>query len=88
MAVAASSGTLIGSFRGDPLAGHLRGKTGSLSGVVGLAGLVDSGARARFAFLAAGDFSHQQGQDLQVAIGRIVGSYPVVRPPADLVPAP
>lgn len=88
MAVAARSGTLAGSFIGDPLAGQLRAKTGSLNGVVGLAGLVDSGAGARFAFLAAGNFTEDQGEDLQVAVGRVVGSYPVVRPPADLVPAP
>jgi D-alanyl-D-alanine carboxypeptidase/D-alanyl-D-alanine-endopeptidase (penicillin-binding protein 4) len=88
LAVAASTGTLVATFLGDPLAGQLRGKTGSLSGVVGLAGLVDNGAQARFAFLATGNFSHEQGEDLQVAVGRAVGSYPVLRSPAGLVPAP
>jgi D-alanyl-D-alanine carboxypeptidase/D-alanyl-D-alanine-endopeptidase (penicillin-binding protein 4) len=88
MAVAARSGTLIGSFLGDPLAGNLRGKTGSLSGVVGLAGLVETGAKGRFAFLATGNFSHARGEEMQEAVGRVVASYPVVRPPANLVPAP
>lgn len=39
--VAAESGTLVDEFEGSDMAGRLRGKTGTLSGVKALAGVVD-----------------------------------------------
>ena len=57
LAVAARTGTLAERFVGEPLAGKLRAKTGSIAGVVGLVGDVDRPDELRFAFLANGNFS-------------------------------
>ena len=60
--VAGQNGTLVDQFLGTPLAGNFRGKTGSLDGVSGLAGVRRrSDRRIRFAFLDNGDFSETQG---------------------------
>jgi D-alanyl-D-alanine carboxypeptidase/D-alanyl-D-alanine-endopeptidase (penicillin-binding protein 4) len=90
LAVAAQSGTLVDRFAGDPLAGRLRAKTGSLAGVAGLAGVVDtaSGRTVRFAFAATGGFSEDGGEELQAAVARAVASYGAAPARADLVPAP
>src|SRR5205823_8446360 len=85
LAVAARTGTLAQRFVGDPLAGRLRAKTGSIAGVVGLVGVVDGPDALRFAFLANGDFSANFGAQLQVEVARAVGSVPDVRAPPDLV---
>ena len=86
--VAARTGTLVPRFVGSPLAGRLRAKTGSLDGVVGLAGTVDDPAQPTFAFLANGNFSESTGGALQEAIGRAVGAVAPVRAPPGLVPTP
>jgi serine-type D-Ala-D-Ala carboxypeptidase/endopeptidase (penicillin-binding protein 4) len=88
LAVAARSGTLVGRFVGNPLAGRLRGKTGSIDGVVGLAGVIEGPASLRFAFLANGDFSVEAGAQLQADVAIAVGDTPRLAVPADLVPAP
>ena len=56
LAVAGQSGTLRTRFRGTEVAGRLRGKTGSLDGVSGLAGFVDTddGRRLTFALIVNG----------------------------------
>jgi D-alanyl-D-alanine carboxypeptidase len=70
------------------LAGALHAKTGSLDGVVGLAGAIDNASRARFAFLAGGDFSMNGGSALADGVARAVASYPDHSGLEALVPAP
>ena len=91
LAIAGQTGTLAFRFAGTPLAGHLRAKTGHIDGVVGLAGLI-SGARPgvepRFAFIANGAFSTDDGARLQDDIATTIGTYPNAPAAAQLVPAP
>jgi D-alanyl-D-alanine carboxypeptidase/D-alanyl-D-alanine-endopeptidase (penicillin-binding protein 4) len=87
LAVAARTGTLADRFGSGPLAGKLRAKTGSLDGVVGLAGVID-GTGLRFSFLANGRFSQGGGVQLQAEVASTVASAPDLRPPPNLVPAP
>ncbi len=86
--VAGQSGTLYDQFLGTALVGNFHGKTGSLDGVSGLAGVLDLGRRLRFAFLDNGDFSETQAAAIRVHIGEIVGSFPDAPPVDALVPAP
>jgi serine-type D-Ala-D-Ala carboxypeptidase/endopeptidase (penicillin-binding protein 4) len=88
LAIAGRSGTLAERFVGDPLAGKLRAKTGSIAGVVGLVGVIDGPDDLRFAFLANGDFSAGAGAALQAEVAQAVASTPDVRAPPDLVPRP
>ncbi|MDQ1384008.1 MAG: hypothetical protein QOG65_1387 [Actinomycetota bacterium] len=87
LAVAGRTGTLADRLGGGPLDGKLRAKTGSLAGVVGLAGVID-GTGLRFSFLANGPFSPGAGMQLQARVASTVASAPDLRPPPDLVPAP
>jgi D-alanyl-D-alanine carboxypeptidase/D-alanyl-D-alanine-endopeptidase (penicillin-binding protein 4) len=68
--VAATSGTLQRRFRGTPIAGRLRAKTGSIRGVAALAGYADalSGRSLTFAFEQVG-VADRQGDDLQERLG-------------------
>jgi len=86
--VAGKTGTLARRFVGDPLAGRLRAKTGSIGGAVALSGTIDSGAHPRFAFIANGNFTEAQGQALQAAVAHAVATYPAAVDPGALVPAP
>ncbi len=86
--VAAHTGTLAARFHGDPLAGVLRAKTGSIDGVVALSGTIDTGAHPRFAFIANGNFSESGGQALQAAVAHAVATYPAAVDPSTLVPSP
>jgi D-alanyl-D-alanine carboxypeptidase/D-alanyl-D-alanine-endopeptidase (penicillin-binding protein 4) len=88
LAVAGRSGTLALRFRGDPLEAKLRGKTGSIAGVVGLAGVVDDSEHLRFAFVANGDFSEVAGMELQAAVAHVVADYPQPVDASTLVPPP
>ncbi len=72
LAVAGRTGTLAASFRGDPLAGRLRAKTGSLDGVVALAGVVDGRDDPRFAFVANGAFTPSEGDARRAVVAHIV----------------
>jgi D-alanyl-D-alanine carboxypeptidase/D-alanyl-D-alanine-endopeptidase (penicillin-binding protein 4) len=87
-AVWGRTGTLAHRSGADNVIGRLRAKTGSIDGVVGLVGVVDGPVPVRFAFLANGDFSSWDGEQLQSAVARIVGSAPDVHVPANLVPRP
>ena len=86
LAVAGLTGTLATRFGGTPLVGRLRGKTGHLDGVVGLAGFVAPGAR--FAFVADGDFSTDTGMALQDRVATAIAAYLDTPGPPGLVPAP
>lgn len=88
LAVAGRTGTLADELRGSPLDGKLRGKTGSLTGVTGLAGLIDLGRSVRFAFIANGDFSEASGIAFRSRIAEIIGSFPDAPPADQLVPMP
>jgi D-alanyl-D-alanine carboxypeptidase/D-alanyl-D-alanine-endopeptidase (penicillin-binding protein 4) len=86
--VAAHSGTLALRFHGDSLAGLLRAKTGSIDGVVALAGVIDTPDHPRFAFIANGDFSEATGAQLQVGVAHLVASFPASVDVKALVPSP
>jgi D-alanyl-D-alanine carboxypeptidase/D-alanyl-D-alanine-endopeptidase (penicillin-binding protein 4) len=88
LAVAGQSGTLEDELRGSRLDGKLRGKTGSLQGVTGLAALVDLGRPVRFAFIANGDFSDAGGVGFRLRVAEIVGTFPDAPPADQLVPMP
>ncbi len=88
LAVAGQSGTLAIRFVGDPLAGRLRAKTGSIDGVVGLVGVIAGPAPMRFAFLANGGFSTVGGQQLQSEIAHAVAAPGPAPTAGQLVPMP
>ena len=88
MAVAGESGTLADEFLGTGLEGRLRGKTGFLNGVTGLAGLVDVGRPIRFALVVNGSFGEAQAIKLRAQLAQIIARSPEA-PAADaLVPVP
>jgi serine-type D-Ala-D-Ala carboxypeptidase/endopeptidase (penicillin-binding protein 4) len=88
LAVAGQSGTLEDELRGSPLTGKLRGKTGSLSGVTGLAALIDQGRAVSFSFLANGAFEESGGIAIRARVAEIVGRFPDAPPADQLVPMP
>lgn len=88
LAVAGQSGTLEDELRGSRLDGKLRGKTGSLQGVTGLAALIDLGRPVRFAFIANGEFSEAGGVGFRRRVAEIVGTFPDAPPADQLVPVP
>lgn len=76
--VAGETGTLAERFVGSPAAGLLRGKTGTLLGVTGLTGFIDTpaGGHLTFAFLANGDFDQAGGYALFEQLGALLATYP------------
>jgi D-alanyl-D-alanine carboxypeptidase/D-alanyl-D-alanine-endopeptidase (penicillin-binding protein 4) len=88
LAVAGQSGTLEDELRGSGLAGKLRGKTGSLQGVTGLAAVIDLGRSIRFAFIANGNFSEGSGIVYRSRVAEIIGTFPEAPPTEQLVPTP
>jgi D-alanyl-D-alanine carboxypeptidase/D-alanyl-D-alanine-endopeptidase (penicillin-binding protein 4) len=88
LSVAGERGTLATTFRGTPLQGKLVAKTGSLSGVTGLAGFVDVKLPIEFSLLINGSFSEGAGIGRREAAAEAIARYPDA-PAADaLVPAP
>jgi serine-type D-Ala-D-Ala carboxypeptidase/endopeptidase (penicillin-binding protein 4) len=95
--IAAQTGTLAERFVGTSLAGRLRAKTGHITGVSGLAGLIPSAVAEapgkdhdsyRFASVANGDFSTMEGEGLEDQIAGLIGTY-VDEPSApNPIPAP
>jgi D-alanyl-D-alanine carboxypeptidase/D-alanyl-D-alanine-endopeptidase (penicillin-binding protein 4) len=73
--IAAQTGTLYKRFLATPVAGHLRAKTGSVTGVAGLAGFADGadGASLTFAF-EQNNVSSSDGQDRQDELGGVLVS--------------
>jgi D-alanyl-D-alanine carboxypeptidase/D-alanyl-D-alanine-endopeptidase (penicillin-binding protein 4) len=91
LAIASRTGTLALRYAGTPLAGRLRAKTGHINGVVGLAGVMGGegpSAGPRFAFVANGTFSTDEGALLQDEIAATIGAYPDAPTASALVPAP
>jgi D-alanyl-D-alanine carboxypeptidase/D-alanyl-D-alanine-endopeptidase (penicillin-binding protein 4) len=88
LAVAGQSGTLADELRGSSLEGRLRGKTGSLQGVTGLAALIDQGRALSFAFLANGDFAEAGGIAFRARVAEIIGRFPDAPAPDQLVHMP
>jgi serine-type D-Ala-D-Ala carboxypeptidase/endopeptidase (penicillin-binding protein 4) len=89
LAVAGQSGTLADEFLGSPLDGKLRGKTGSLTGVSGLAAIIDTGRTVWFAFLANGNFNMDAGaKAIRRRAAEMVGTFPDAPPANELVPMP
>lgn len=86
--VAGGSGTLAAVLKNSPVAGKLRAKTGFLSGVAGLAGLVDVSQPMRFAFVANGNLDESHAIALRAQIGEIIGTFPDAPAADQLVPAP
>jgi D-alanyl-D-alanine carboxypeptidase/D-alanyl-D-alanine-endopeptidase (penicillin-binding protein 4) len=87
--VAARDGTLAKRFQGNPAAGRLRAKTGSLDGVVGLAGYVDAidgGTPLSFALMANDLPRDALGRALQEQVGAILAAYPEAPAPEALAP--
>jgi D-alanyl-D-alanine carboxypeptidase/D-alanyl-D-alanine-endopeptidase (penicillin-binding protein 4) len=88
LAVSGQSGRLVNEFKGTPLEGKVRAKTGSLDGVTGLVGIVDVGRPVRFAFVANAAFTEGAGINLRNRVASVIARFPDA-PPADvLVPAP
>jgi serine-type D-Ala-D-Ala carboxypeptidase/endopeptidase (penicillin-binding protein 4) len=83
--LAGSSGTLAGLFRGNPMEGRLRAKTGTLTGARALSGWVaaDDGKVVDVAFVVNGSNASQRALPLWDRLGRALALYPA-RP--DLTP--
>ncbi len=87
--VAGRSGTLAQRFFGNPAAGRVRAKTGSLDNVSGLTGYVDpagSGGALSFALLANDVPNDGQGRALQEQVGAALARYPQGPSPELLAP--
>ncbi len=76
MSVAGERGTLADSLRGTPLQGKLVAKTGSLSGVSGLAGFVDLKIPLEFSLLLNGGFSESTGVGKREEMARVIARVP------------
>jgi D-alanyl-D-alanine carboxypeptidase/D-alanyl-D-alanine-endopeptidase (penicillin-binding protein 4) len=83
--VANKDGTLFDRFKGNPAAGRLRAKTGSLAGVASLTGLIDPLA---FSLIANGVPRDAVGRALQEQVGAVLSRYPEAPKPAELGPLP
>jgi D-alanyl-D-alanine carboxypeptidase/D-alanyl-D-alanine-endopeptidase (penicillin-binding protein 4) len=88
LSVAGQSGTLADELQGTGLEGRLRGKTGFLNGVTGLAGLVDVGRPLRFAFVINGNFGEPQAIRIRAQLAQIISRFPEAPPADQLVPLP
>ncbi|MFP5327524.1 MAG: D-alanyl-D-alanine carboxypeptidase/D-alanyl-D-alanine-endopeptidase [Acidimicrobiia bacterium] len=87
-AVAARTGTLSTRFVGTPVAGKLRGKTGSLREVVSLTGYVEGKERVGFS-LVLNDLPRDRfGFGVQERVAAALLTYPQAPPAADLAPLP
>jgi len=88
LAIAGRRGTLATSLRGTHLENNLRAKTGTLSGVSGLAGYVRSDRPLTFSLLLSGGFSQNAGYGLREGMATDIAAYPNVPDATTLVPEP
>lgn len=88
LAVAGERGTLARRLIGTPLAGNLRAKTGTLSGVSGLAGYVTSDRLLDFALLVNGSFGESTALALRETLATTIAGYPSLGGDLTIVPDP
>jgi D-alanyl-D-alanine carboxypeptidase/D-alanyl-D-alanine-endopeptidase (penicillin-binding protein 4) len=88
LAVAGRTGTLDDRFTTSPLAGRLRAKTGSLTGVTALVGIADPKAttKLRFAFVSNGAFSDEGGKALQDRLVAALATFPEAPDASEMAP--
>jgi D-alanyl-D-alanine carboxypeptidase/D-alanyl-D-alanine-endopeptidase (penicillin-binding protein 4) len=88
--VANQTGTLAPYFAGNPLAGVLHAKTGTLTGAKALTGYVpvDGGHMMTFSFVYNGPNAEQNATAMYDALGRALASYPYKPDLSAFVPAP
>jgi D-alanyl-D-alanine carboxypeptidase/D-alanyl-D-alanine-endopeptidase (penicillin-binding protein 4) len=91
--LAATNGTLVSRMVGQPTAGRIRAKTGSLDGVAALTGFVDprpgttgAGPSPAFALLANAVPSDAAGRALEDRVAAILATYPEAPPSGPLAP--
>jgi len=88
LSVAGVSGTLADELIGTGLEGRLKGKTGFLNGVTGLAGIVDVGRPLRFALVVNGNFGEAVAIRIRGQLAQIIARFPQAPPADQLVPVP
>jgi D-alanyl-D-alanine carboxypeptidase/D-alanyl-D-alanine-endopeptidase (penicillin-binding protein 4) len=88
LAIAGERGTLATRLRGTELQGKLAAKTGSLSGVSGLAGFVDVKEPMTFSLLLNGTFGESFGISTREEMAAAIARYPDVPTADELVPLP
>ena len=88
LSVAGVSGTLADELLGTGLEGKLKGKTGFLNGVTGLAGIVDLGRPLRFALVENGTFGETTAIRIRGQLAQIIARFPEAPPADQLVPVP
>ena len=86
--IAATRGTLATRLQRTPLAGNLRAKTGTLTGVSGLAGFVTADRRLTFVLLLNGGFGKATGSTRREAMATTIAGFPQTAGGSELVPAP
>jgi D-alanyl-D-alanine carboxypeptidase/D-alanyl-D-alanine-endopeptidase (penicillin-binding protein 4) len=88
--VANESGTLKAFFAGNPVAGKLRAKTGTLTGAKALTGFVptDDGHTITFSFVYNGPNSRESAASLWDRLGLALAAYPYHPDLAAFSPAP
>ena len=87
-AVAGKTGTLSNRFVDTPVAGKLRGKTGSLSGVVSLTGYVDGKQTVSFSLVLNSLPRDRFGFGVQERVAATLLTYPNAPPVEALAPLP